>query len=91
MHLAQFGAQRRRRHGEADAQPGRVQGLAEGEHGDAARAQLRVRQHARVAPAVEHHVLVDLVGNDPGPAIAQQRRQLVEVRALEAGTGRILR
>src|SRR5262249_24803448 len=42
MHLAQLARERGRRHAVADAQAGGVQGLAEGEHREAALAQLRV-------------------------------------------------
>src|SRR4029077_20046137 len=54
VHLAQLARERRRRHAVADAEPCGVQGLAEGEHGEAPGGERGVREHRSMPRRVEY-------------------------------------
>ena len=86
--LAQLARERRRRDTVADAQPRRMQGLAEGKDCEASLSQLRMRQHRSMHPAVEDHVLIDLIRehDDVAPRmIAASASRSSAVAAVQAG------
>lgn len=91
MHLAQFAAERRRRHHVTGLPAGDVIGLAERADDEGTLIQLLVAQHAGVLPAVEYQVLVNLVAEQVDVALADQCRQPFQIAAIDQCTAGIVR
>ncbi|MCY1520191.1 hypothetical protein D9M68_549620 [compost metagenome] len=79
--LAQLGRERRRGDHVAGLPAGDVIGLAEGADHEGAGVELVMGEHADVADAVEHQMLVDLVRHQVDIAITDQLGQLVQFGA----------
>ena len=91
VHLAELRAQCRRRDGVADLPAGAVVGLAEAGDHERARGQVRIAQDGFVPTAVEHDVLVHLVGDQIDAGAFQQRGQRADVGLVEHRAGGVVR
>ena len=90
MHLAKLAGELRRRHAIADPPAGGMQRLAERKHRVAALAQLRVHQYGLMAPPIEEHMLIHLVGDHGDRPIADTFGEGVEIGARGDRAARIL-
>ncbi len=79
VHLAQLGGKQRRRHHIAGLPARDVIGLAERADHEGTLVQLLMGQHAGMPDPVEHQVFIDFVADQVDIALADQRRQPVQL------------
>ena len=91
VNLAQLAGECGGRDAVSHSNAGSVQCLAEGKHREALCAQLGVRQHRAVRTAVEHDVLVDLVGQHQDIPATNDAGEGIKVRRGHRGARRIVR
>ena len=89
--LAELGRQRRRCGHKADLPARHMVGLAKARHDEAAQRQFWQACDALVRLSIEHHVLVDLVGDDEDVGVAQQLGQGSHLRFAPDRGARVVR